>query len=144
MRVVSWNIDARGDGLGDRIVRLANFDADTLLLEEVPPRAAPRLRGSLGVAWAEVSTLHSEPTGGPATRLSTAILGSERVQLRYVGQIPEQRFIGAGTRAGLSESEVRARTGWLHRNLDADVEVDGVPVRVCSPSPRHVPGLLRD
>lgn len=132
MRVVSWNIDARSDGLRERIDRLASFHADILLLQEVPRRAAPLLSDVSRVAWAEVSVLHSEPTRGPSARLGTAILASERVQLRRVGQIPEQRFIDAGVRAGLSESEVRERTGWLHRNLYADIAVDGVRLRVCS------------
>lgn len=99
--MVSWNIDARGDDLKERIAELANFDADILLLQEVPRRVAPLLRGASGVAWAELSVLYSEPTGGPTARLSTAILASERVRLREVGQIPEQRFIDAGVRAGL-------------------------------------------
>ena len=132
MRVVSWNIDARGGGLRERIDRLANFDADILLLQEVPRHAAPLLPAVSRVAWAELSVMHSEPTGGPGARLGTAILASDRGQLRDAGQIPQQRFIDAGARAGLSESEVRERTGWLHRNLYADVEVDGVPLRVCS------------
>ncbi len=59
-------------------------------------------------------------------------LGSERVHLREAGQIPQERFIEAGVRAGLSEAEVRDRTGWFHRNLYADVEIDGVRLRVCS------------
>ena len=140
MRVVSWNIDARGDGLGKRIDRLASFDADILLLQEVPRHAALLLRDAPGVSWAELSVLHSEPAGGPRARLGTAILASERVRLTEVGQIPEKRFIDAGVRAGLSTLEVRERTGGLHRNLYADVEVDGVPVRVCSLHARPATG----
>lgn len=144
MRVVSWNIDARGDGLKGRIEQLSAFDADILLLQEVPRRVAPLLAAVAGVAWAELSVLHSEPTGGSSARLGTAILASDRVQLTEVGQIPEQRFIDAGVRAGLSESEVRQRTGWLHRNLYADVEIDGIALRVCSlharPATGGVPG----
>lgn len=140
MRVVSWNIDARGDGLRERIGRLTHFDADILLLQEVPRRAAPLLAAAPGVAWAELSVLYSEPSGGPSARLGTAILASERVQLKEVGQIPEQRFIEAGVRAGLSELEVRRRTGWLHRNLYADLEVDSTPLRVCSLHARPATG----
>jgi hypothetical protein len=140
MRVVSWNIDARGDGLRQRVEQLASFDADVLLLQEVPRRAAPLLAVVSGSAWAELSVLHSEPSGGPSTRLGTAILARKHVQLRSVGQIPEQRFIAAGLRAGLSESEVRERTGWLHRNLYADVEIDGTRLRVCSLHARPATG----
>lgn len=140
MRVVSWNIDARGDGLEGRIAQLPNFDADIVLLQEVPRRAAPLLAAVSGAAWAELSVLHSEPSGRSSARLGTAILASERVQLKEVGQIPEQQFIDAGVRAGLSESEVRERTGWCHRNLYADVEIDGIPLRVCSLHARPATG----
>lgn len=130
--VMSWNIDARGDGLKDRIGDLARFEADVVLLQEVPRRSVAALSNSAGFAWAELAVMHSEPVDGPSARLGTAILGSERVSLRGVGQVPQERFIEAGVRAGMSEAEVCDRTGWFHRNLYADVEVDGLTLRVCS------------
>jgi hypothetical protein len=129
---MSWNIDARGDGLETRIGALAQFTTDVVLLQEVPRRSGVALSNATGFAWAELAVMHSEPSAGPSARLGTAILGSDRVHLREVGQIPEERFIEAGVRAGLSEAEVRDRTGWFHRNLYADVEIDGVTLRVCS------------
>lgn len=129
---MSWNIDARGDGLATRIGTLATFEADVVLLQEVPRRSAKLLTQAPGFAWAEHAVMHSEPSGGPSARLGTAILGSEQVRLLAVGQIPQQRFIEAGVRAGLSEAEVCERTGWFHRNLYADVDIEGVPLRVCS------------
>ncbi len=129
---LSWNIDARGDGLETRIGALARFETDVVLLQEVPRRAEALLSNAAGFAWAELAVMHSEPSGGPSARLSTAILGSERVRLLAAGQIPLERFIQAGVRAGLSEVEVRDRTGWFHRNLYVDVDIDGVPLRICS------------
>ncbi len=129
---MSWNIDARGDGLEARIGDLARFKSDVVLLQEVPRRSGAALSSAAGFAWTELAAMHSEPSGGPSARLGTAILGSERVRLCEVGQIPQERFIEAGVRAGLSEAEVRDRTGWFHRNLYADVEIDGIAVRVCS------------
>ena len=129
---MSWNIDARGDGLETRIGALNRFEADVVLLQEVPRRAGSWLSKTAGFAWAELSVMHSEPTHGPGARLGTAILGTERARLRHAGQIPKERFVEAGVQAGLSKAEVRDRTGWFHRNLYADVEIDGSVVRVCS------------
>lgn len=129
---MSWNVDSRGVGLEERLDALSRFEADVVLLQEVPRRARERLSEVTGFAWAELAMMHSEPVGGASARLGTGILGNDRVRLIAAGQIPEERFIQAGLRAGLSEAEVRERTGWLHRNLYADVEIDGVPLRVCS------------
>jgi endonuclease/exonuclease/phosphatase family metal-dependent hydrolase len=129
---MSWNIDARGEGLEKRIGALERFEADIVLLQEVPRRAGSALANAAGFAWAELAVMRSEPTGGPSARLGTAILGSERVRLHDVGQIPQEQFIEAGLRAGLSEAEVRNRTGWFHRNLYADIEIEGHSLRVCS------------
>jgi hypothetical protein len=129
---LSWNFDARGDGLAARIGVLARLEADVVLLQEVPRRAVPSLSRAPGFAWAESAVMHSEPVGGPSARLGTAILGGERVRLLAAGQIPQERYIEAGVRAGLSATEVRDRTGWFHRNLYADVQVDGLTLRVCS------------
>lgn len=140
LRIVSWNIDARGHGLEERIERLDHFGADVLLLQEVPRRVASRLEDAPGFAWTELATLHSEPDGGPSTRIGTAILGTSRVRLVGAGQTPKARFLEAGMNAGLSEAEVRDRTGWFHRNLYADVEVDGLPLRVASLHARPATG----
>ncbi len=129
---MSWNIDARGDGVETRIGALEQFEADVVLLQEVPRRAAAALSDAASFAWAELAVMRSEPSRGPSARLGTAILGSERVRLNEVGQVPQERFVEAGVRAGLSEAEVRDRTGWFHRNLYADVEIDGTALRVCS------------
>jgi endonuclease/exonuclease/phosphatase family metal-dependent hydrolase len=137
---MSWNIDARGQGLDERIGALAQFGADVVLLQEVPRRSRAALSSAAGYAWSELAVMHSESSGGPSARISTAILGSERVRLREVGQIPQERFIEAGVRAGLSEAEVRDRTGWFHRNLYADIEIDGVGLRVCSLHARPATG----
>jgi endonuclease/exonuclease/phosphatase family metal-dependent hydrolase len=137
---MSWNIDARGDGLEARIGALARFEGDVVVLQEVPRRSGAALANASGFAWAELAVMHSEPVGGSSARLGTAILGSDRVRLREVGQIPQERFIEAGVRAGLSEAEVRDRTGWFHRNLYADVEIDGVRLRVCSLHARPATG----
>ena len=137
---MSWNIDPRGDGLEERIGALAQFEADVVLLQEVPRRSVAALSNSAGFAWAELAVMHSEPVDGPSARLGTAILGSERVSLRGVGQVPQERFIEAGVRAGMSEAEVCDRTGWFHRNLYADVEIDGLALRVCSLHARPATG----
>jgi hypothetical protein len=108
---MSWNIDARGDGLEARIGALARFEGDVVVLQEVPRRSGAALANASGFAWAELAVMHSEPVGGSSARLGTAILRSDRVRLREVGQIPQERFIEAGVRAGLSEAEVRDRTG---------------------------------
>lgn len=64
MRVGSWDIDARDDGLSDRSDRLLSYDADILLLQQVLRRAAPLLSTVSHVAWAKLSALNSEPNGG--------------------------------------------------------------------------------
>lgn len=84
--------------------------------------------------------MHLEPSAGPSARLATAILGSERVRLVAAGQVPRERFIEAGVRAGLSEIEVRDRTGWFHRNVHVGVDVDGMPLRVSSLHARAATG----
>lgn len=102
---------ARGDGIPDRIRPLGDLGADLILLQEVPRRAASDLR-SAPVAWScSASVEHSEPAEGPSTRLGTAILGTGRVQRLAAGQIPEQRFVDAGVRAGLSEEAVGSAPG---------------------------------
>lgn len=131
MRVLSWNIDSRGRGLADRIEALEAFGADVVLLQEVPRSAAPLLDTAPGFAWRELAVLHSEPGRGAAARIGPAILGTERVVLKAVGQVPAKRFVEAGQHAGLSEAEVNG-IGWRHKTIYADVEVDGHPVRVCS------------
>lgn len=143
LRVLSWNIDARGPGLDERIGSLEDFGADVVLLQEVPRRVAAQLRESGGFSWAEMAVLHSEPKKGPSSRISTAILGTRRVRLHEAGQIPPEAFIDAGVRAGLSEAEVRGRTGWLHRNLYVDVEIDGDLLRLCSLHARPATGQTR-
>lgn len=59
------------------------------------------------------------------------MLATDRVALKDVGQVPAERFVEAGRRAGLSEGEVHG-IGWRHKTVNADVEVDGHPVRLCS------------
>lgn len=131
LSVLSWNIDSRRPGLGQRIERLGRDGWDLVLLQEVPRSAAAQLRRTSGLAWAELGVLHSEPDGGPSRRVGPAILGSERVRLREAGQVPAARFTAAGQRAGLSAEEVH-NVGWRHKSLYADVEIDGVPLRVAS------------
>lgn len=128
---MSWNIDSRADGLTDRIELLGSFGADVVLLQEVPRRAARLLDAFPHFAWAEVAVRHSEPGRGAAARIGPAILGTDRVRLRGAGQVPAERFVDAGRGAGLSAEEV-AGIGWRHKTVYADVEVDDLPLRLCS------------
>lgn len=140
LTVVSWNVDSRGGGLDERIQRVGEFGADVALLQEVPRRAEELLENVPGFAWARMATQYSEPNGRSPSRLSTVILGGSRLQLHEVGQVPANRFIAAGAAAGLSEFEVRNRTGWLHRNLYVDAEIGGHMVRLVSLHARPATG----
>ena len=131
MRIVSWNIDRRADGLAQRLDRLAEFGAEVVLLQEIERRTVPALRELPGFDWVQAAVEHSEPGRGSPTRLGPAILGTDRVMLLAAGQVPRERFVAAGQAAGLTEDEVD-RIGWRHKTVYADIDIDGHPVRLCS------------
>lgn len=137
---MSWNIDTRGSGLGTRIDALATFEADVVLLQEVPRHSAKLLLKAPDFAWAEHAVMHSEPSGGPGARLGTPSLGASGYGYSPWGRSPRSGSSKPGVRAGLSEAEVCKRTGWFHRNLYADVDIEGMTLRVCSLHARPATG----